>query len=430
MENNNLRLKQAIWAYFLLLLFEGALRKWFLPGLATPLLIIRDPLALWIVIAASRRGLLPYSPLVVTMVIVGVLGSITTLIFGHGNFFVALYGARILLFHFPMIFVMGSVFTRADVIDIGKATVWITIPMTVLIALQFYSPQSAWVNHGIGDVEGTGFSGALNYFRPPATFSFNNGTTLFYSFAAPFIFYFWLAKEKFNKLVLAIATGCLLTSIPLSISRGLLFQIALSAIFIVFIIVRKPEYVGKLIIAIIGICLISIPLSQTKFFQTATGAFTNRFEDANKNEGGVQGVLMDRYLGGLVTALKQAPDSPVTGYGLGMGTNVGSMLLSGQITFLIAEGEWGRIIGELGPFMGIAVILVRIIFTWQLIAASYKKLSAGDLLPWMLLSFGLLIIAQGGWSQPTSLGFCIMIAGLMLAALNTSTDLKKLYVKN
>ncbi|GAB3925935.1 hypothetical protein [Mucilaginibacter myungsuensis] len=418
MDNNNLQIKQAIWAYFLLLLFEGALRKWFLPGLATPLLIIRDPLALWIVVAAARRDLLPYNGLVVTMLIVGILGTITAVIFGHGNLFVAIYGARMLLFHFPMIYVMGSILARTDVINIGKATVWITIPMTVLITLQFYSPQSAWVNHGIGDVEGTGFSGALNYFRPPATFSFNNGTTLFYSFAAPFVLYFWLAKEKFNKIILAIATGCLLLSIPLSISRGLFFQIALSVMFMVFVIIRKPEYLGKLVVAIIGICIISIPLSQTKFFQTATGAFTNRFEDANKNEGGMEGVLMDRYLGGLVAALGQAPDSPVTGYGLGMGTNVGSMLLSGQITFLIAEGEWGRVIGELGPFMGVAVILVRIILTWQLIAASYRKLSDGDLLPWMLLSFGLLIIAQGGWSQPTSLGFCIMIAGLMLACLN------------
>ena len=36
-------IKKLIWAYFLLLLFEGALRKWFLPGLSQGLLIIRDP---------------------------------------------------------------------------------------------------------------------------------------------------------------------------------------------------------------------------------------------------------------------------------------------------------------------------------------------------------------------------------------------------
>ena len=35
-------LKRLIWVYFILLVFEGALRKWFLPGLSTPLLIVRD----------------------------------------------------------------------------------------------------------------------------------------------------------------------------------------------------------------------------------------------------------------------------------------------------------------------------------------------------------------------------------------------------
>ena len=39
-------LKAGIWLYLLLLLFEGALRKWVLPGLADPLLVIRDPIAL------------------------------------------------------------------------------------------------------------------------------------------------------------------------------------------------------------------------------------------------------------------------------------------------------------------------------------------------------------------------------------------------
>ncbi len=33
-------LKSGIWAYFLLLIFEGAIRKWIFPGLATPLLCV------------------------------------------------------------------------------------------------------------------------------------------------------------------------------------------------------------------------------------------------------------------------------------------------------------------------------------------------------------------------------------------------------
>src|SRR5258708_39486843 len=36
-------LTRFIFLYFWLLIFEGSLRKWVLPGLAAPLLVIRDP---------------------------------------------------------------------------------------------------------------------------------------------------------------------------------------------------------------------------------------------------------------------------------------------------------------------------------------------------------------------------------------------------
>ena len=52
-------IKKLIWAYFLLLLFEGALRKWFLPGLSQGLLIIRDPIVIWIYYLAYAQGVFP-----------------------------------------------------------------------------------------------------------------------------------------------------------------------------------------------------------------------------------------------------------------------------------------------------------------------------------------------------------------------------------
>ena len=52
-------IKKLIWAYFFLLLFEGALRKWFLPSLSQGLLIIRDPLVIWIYYLSYIKGLFP-----------------------------------------------------------------------------------------------------------------------------------------------------------------------------------------------------------------------------------------------------------------------------------------------------------------------------------------------------------------------------------
>ncbi|MEK6481686.1 hypothetical protein WJR50_29345 [Catalinimonas sp. 4WD22] len=419
-------LKLGIWAYFFLLIFEGALRKWFLPGLAAPLLIIRDPLAIWLIVLSWKQGLLPRTSYLSVVILIGIISIFTALFFGHGSLVVALYGARILLIHFPFIFVIGSVFSREDVVKIGLITLWIAIPMAVLIGLQFYSPQSAWVNRGVGgDMEGAGFSGALGYFRPSGTFSFTNGNTLFFSFLACYVFYFWLSKDTINRLVLICATVALLASIPLSISRTLFFSVGVSLFFALIAISGKPQYWGKMLLAAISLVVLLVILGQASFFQTATEAFSTRFESASNVEGGLEGTLGERYIGGMLNSILNALDKPFFGYGIGMGTNAGSQLLTGERAFLIAEGEWPRLIGELGPFFGLTFIFIRLGICVEIALASYQKMRRGDFLPWLLLSFGLLNVPQGQWAQPTALGFGVLIGGLMIASLHRQKPISR-----
>jgi hypothetical protein len=415
-------IKRGIWVYFFLLLFEGALRKWFLPELATPLLVIRDPLAFWLLFKAWQRGLLLLNPYLIAVVFIGLLSFISALVVGHGNLLVALFGVRILLLHFPLMFVIGKVFDRQDVVKIGKVLIIISIPMAVLLALQFYSPQLAWVNRGVGgDMKGAGFGGALGYYRPPGTFSFTNGTTLFFSMVGAYLFYFWFGREKLNRLLLVTATLALLIAIPLSISRALFFSVGVTLLFTLLAVARNPKYLGRTLIGIVGMACVLLLINQLALFQTGLEAFTSRFTSANDQEGGLEGVLVDRYLGGMVGALTGSQELPFFGFGIGMGSNVGSMLLGGTRTFLIAEQEWGRLIGEMGALLGIILIFVRLRISFEITISSYKKLKKGDLLPWLLLSFGLLVIPQGQWAQPTSLGFSTLIGGLLLASIRQKT---------
>jgi hypothetical protein len=418
--DENRSLKRGIWIYFLLLIFEGAFRKWFLPGLTTPLLVVRDPVAIWLIYMAWKRNLLPANIYLVGVVLIGFIGAYLAMVAGHGNLVVALYGARIFILHFPLIFVFGNVFTREDVEKMGIVTLLIAVPMAVLIAMQFHSPQSAWVNRGLGnDESGGGFVGTADFFRPPGTFSFTSGTSLFFGFVAPFVFYFWLHQKKVNRLLLIAASGALLASIPFSISRTLLGEVALTGVFTVIGIFRNPKHIGKVIISIVaGVALMAV-LSQTKYFRAATGAFSDRFTTANEVEGGlVKGVIGDRFFGGLFGALQKSGDQPFLGLGIGMGTNVGSQLLAGGKVFLIDELEWGRLIGELGPLFGILLIFLRVALAFKLTIVSYQKLGSQDFLPWLLLSFVLIPLTQGQWATPTALGFAIVSAGLLVASLN------------
>ncbi len=411
-------LKVWIWVFFFLWIFDGALRKWVFPALSMPLLIVRDPIVLWLIILASRRGLLKINFYLTGMVILGVISLFTAVAFGHGNIWVAIYGARTLLLYFPMIFVIGRIFNQEDVIKIGKVVLWIAIPMTVLLFLQFYSPQSAWVNRGVGgDEAGAGFGGALGFFRPPGTFSFTNGTTCFYSLVAPFLIYFWLNPQKINRMVLIGATGALIVAIPLSISRALFLQVAISVIFLLIAISRNPKYFGKIFSATLLVIVALALFSRASFFSTATEAFTDRFDGANESEGGlIEGVLGERFFGQLLKAVTGSTDESVFGFGVGSGTTLGANLLNDDRVAEMADFEWMREIGELG-LMGLLVIGIRVGLSLKIAMASYRKLEFSDMLPWLLMSVGILVVTQGQWHQPTALGFCALIGGLWLASL-------------
>lgn len=422
MNNKNdaslLLLKKGVWLYFLLIIFEGALRKWVLPGLAAPLLIVRDPIAIWILFSAWQRGLLSGSGYLTSMVVLGAVGIVTAVLFGHGSIPVAIYGARIWLIHFPLIFAIGKIFDKDDVLAMGRVLLWISIPMAILIGLQFYSPQNAWVNRGVGGGDvGAGFSGAMGFFRPPGTFSFTTGNSLFFEFTAVYVIYFWLHPKSVNLLLLTGASVAVLASIPLSISRGLFFTIVVIIFFAVIATIQNRKYAGKMIVAGFIIFVGIAVLSQISTFQTAISAFLLRFSDASVSEGGIQGTLGDRYLGGMVSAISKSGQQPFFGYGLGMGTNAGAVLLTGKSTFLISEEEWGRVLGEMGTLMGLGIIFIRVALSFKLAIHSYIGMKEGEMLPWMLLSLGLLNIPQGQWAQPTNLGFSVLIGGLIVAAM-------------
>ena len=131
-------IKKLIWAYFLLLLFEGALRKWFLPSLSQGLLIIRDPIVIWIYFLAYGKNILPLENIYIKNLL------LFTLVFAFISFFFAGthwatvgYGIRTNLLHFPLIFVMGKVLTHKDVIILGKAIMILALPMTLLLQSNF-----------------------------------------------------------------------------------------------------------------------------------------------------------------------------------------------------------------------------------------------------------------------------------------------------
>lgn len=418
--------RKAIWIYIFLLIFEGALRKWFLPSLATPLLLVRDPIAIWLTIVGLQKGWIK-SGYAKVMMIVASISFFMAIAVGHHNLFVALFGWRIYFFHFPIIFVMGKVLTRNDLLKIGKFILLISIPMTVLIFMQFNSPQTAWVNMGVGGEGTAGFAGALGYMRPPGTFSFTSGYVMYQAVVGCYLLYYLLMNNtlpkeyQFSKLILLILAGCYLLSIPTSISRTHFFQTGVFLIFLFIAAMRKNKLKGKFLKFAILTIFAGVVLYFTGLGGTSIEAFIARFDSASEIEGGVEGTLGDRYVGGLLGSLINFK-IPVFGYGIGLGTNVGAKIMGGNMYSFgfNAENEWSRIIGECGMLLGLIIIFIRLFFALELWKKAYNLLvKKYDLLPWMLSAGMILTIPQGQWAIPTNLGFCILFGGLTLAAVNT-----------
>jgi hypothetical protein len=411
------RIKTWIWIYVFFLLFEGVFRKWIFPSQSNLFFIIRDPVAAIIIIMSLKRYSIPFKPFIFSLIGVGIASFMTALLFGHGSLLVALFGLRPFILHFPLAFVIGTVFNKSDVLKLGRFMIFLLPFMTLLAITQFYSPQSSWVNRGVGgDLAGAGFGGALGYFRPPGTFSFINGLALYYGLSSAFLFYFMLNPKYISKYILIVGIVSTLLSIPFSISRTVFFQDILCFSFFIFPILKRPTLLKRIsIIFLLSILLILI-FKDRPIITTPINAFTSRFESASISEGGLKGTLIDRVFVTLWDALLNSPDVKTFGVGLGANSNVGVNILDKSKDIALYDYEWYRMIYEIGPILGILFIFIRIVILAKIIKIAIMSYRNHQFLPWMLLSFGFLLILQGQIAQPTSLGFITLIIGLLIAS--------------
>jgi hypothetical protein len=408
-----------LWAFVIALLFDGALRKWFLPGFSDILLLSRVPITLLIYILALQIQLFPRNQFIGATIFLAVVTSATGY-FAHGSILALGYGALTNYFFIPLIFIFPKIWDWSDVQRVGKFFMLLAIPMTVLLGLQFYLPQSAWVNLSVGGTEGAGFTGALGRYRPPATFSFITGTAQFYTLFSAFFLYQFMHRKTLPMPLLVTCGICLPLAVFGSISRLLALSVVVVFAMALFALIysgrRMPS--SFRIFAVIAFSIVIV--SQLTFFDDATDAFAARWESSTGEEsGGVQEAIVMRVVGGLTDPFIYMGSLPLTGYGLGAGTQAGAQLISGERGFAYAEGEWGRVMAELGPLFGTLFIALRVALTAYLGKLALRQVQRGNFLPWLVFAASIMLIMTGQWGQQTSLGFAILGAGLTLSACRT-----------
>ena len=413
-------LRRLIWLYFWLLVFEGALRKWILPQYSSPLLVIRDPLVLLIYFLALKNDLFKSSGFLRGALIL----STASLLLASLQFIllkvptsVLLFGWRTNFLHLPLIFLIPQIMDLREVQRLGKWVLLVGIPMSLLMAYQFKSTPDAWINRTPGLAGGTQLLSALGKIRPPGTFSFITGPVSYFALASAFlVFGLKEGKANYQRPLLAASGLALALALAVSGSRSIVISVGIVAVSWLLSIVAARQVeagVSKMLILLI---ITFAVLAQMDLFKEGTEVLSIRWEAASAAES-AEGGILGRTLNSLISPLRTLGGIPLFGHGLGVGTNVGATLLTGQAQFLLSEGEWGRVLMEMGSAMGLSFILFRVCLTIWLARLSIRCAVAGNILPLLLFSACAVNIINGQIAQPTTLGFTALGSGLCLATI-------------
>jgi hypothetical protein len=412
-QDNSMRTLRALaWFYLFLWVFEGALRKWILPGLANPLLVIRDPFLLLIYVLALAKGIFPKNAFIVWIVGLGIVAFLLSVVATDTPLMVELYGLRAGYLHLPLIFVLACIFDESDIRRVGKWTLVIGVPMGVLVLAQFRARDSSWLNVGAGG-QGTMIESAFGHIRPSGTYSFTNGLTGFSNLVAAFFLYHLLEKRVYSRL-LWLATGpVLIILVVLSGSRAAVGTLALIVATVLLISVLQPRYAASALKLVVLAAVAFVVLGSFAVFKEGMHVFSYRFGSATN----VQKGFVVRFFDSFLLPLEVMKDTTLGGVGLGMGTNAAAGLIIGKRGFLVSEGEPNRVLLESGPIVGSAYLLLRLAITIYLGWISLLNLKRhGRTLPLLIFTGCFNDIIQGQFSQPTELGYATIAGGLCLAA--------------
>lgn len=403
-------------AFFLLLLLEGVLRKWVLSTWEGPAAFIRDPLLLIIyftyMLYPTARSKQVYFSLIFCAVI-AIYSSLVTLLDG-GNFIVLLLGLRAYILYIPLAFIVADCLREINFSKFLKLALWLSIPIAILVIMQFKSPVSSPINKGTSDDVIGRFTVAFGIVRPYGPFTFAQAQNTFAAFMVALWLIAWEKRQIYViPLTLIIGSGfSVLTMGALSGGRTFfVWALLICSAYVVAGLTAKNPMRGMVRIGRLALAGLAFILIFTVIFPKSFEAMSARQTAAVRSEGST----VNRALGAF-SFISQLNTAPPEGYGIGAGSNAAARYL-GRSGFSLGEEEWGRLINEMGPTAGLFIIISRIALTaWLGIRALKINKLTGDATPLICVGFCSYLVLLGQiTAQNQMLSFCWMSVGITLA---------------
>ena len=425
-----------IFAIYLLAIFEGSLRKWVLPQFSQYIFFIRDPLLVVAYVIATQHRLWPrgqaFFTLSVLMCGAGALLAALQAATGSPSdlrLILGVYGWRSYFLYVPLAFLVGAVFRREDLLRLFKLTLFLAVPIGVLVAAQFAASPTAAINVGNAADETLQFHGVgLNpeRTRPMGPFASGAGQQQFTATACAIALAFFVAPKHIRRpsfLLLAAGTGGMLTAAALSGSRGTVLQCGLALVFALALGVlgRGGALKGRALVLPLALAVGAVTLYPL-LFPEGFEAFTHRWVAAEtiESKGGAGGVF-GRAFFGLIDFFRLVGTVPFLGYGLGYGGNASITLgatIDGVKPGLLVETDFARHMVDLGPLAGTAYIVFRLALAGWLTAKVLRVTrQSDDPMPMMLLSYVAYVVVMGQITGQGAINvYGWLFTGLLIAA--------------
>jgi hypothetical protein len=414
-------LKKLIWTYFLLLIFEGALRKWILTPLAAPLLLVRDPVAILIIWEAYRQDRWPQKWSTLMGILTACLMAICVaqVVLVNNLWIAAIYGLRSYLLPFPVAFIMGEYLNEEDLRKFGVCTLWLLLLVTGIEIAQYMAPQGSFLNRGAS--EG---GGQIIYVgervRASGTFSFVTGPASFTPLAAAFVLYGFVRERFAKKQLLWAAAFALLLSVPIIGSRTIVFELAGVVACAAIAAFSGVSQLFKSLRLALPLLAISFLVSLLPIFSQASTHLRQRFTEASSSEGSASNSLEKRTFGSLSGTIGETDflSNPI-GVGMGAGAAAISKLTTGDVYFITGESEFSRLLNELGAFPGLFFMTFRLLLGVMVFSMAIGRARSNEPLALLLFPVTFSTLFMGVLEQPTEQGFMVVALGFSLCALRT-----------
>ena len=364
--------QRALFGVFVLLVFEGALRKWAFPWAQAQIYLVKDVilLAVYLGFILDRRRSLPAPKgldfIKIVLFLGFIWGCLEVLNPNSPSILVGVMGVKSYFLYAPVAFVLPyAIKSREHLFVLIRRYIFMAIPVAVLGFIQILAGPASSLNVYVSHSEDT--PAMLAYFgenalvRTSGTFSYISGYTAYLNFIALLAIGYnmaqgWRLKNNITPLLaLTLVVGAMFTTG----SRGTIYTLLAVGPVILWLAstsrILSPQIAMRLCILVPVIAILALNTSPQ-----AVEAFMQRANSADSSE------PLARLVQSPFETIGVLSEAPPWGMGIGITMPAASAIMGAEFpwwlpTELLTEAEMARVTVELGLIGLLLTYLLRFI---------------------------------------------------------------------